>query len=425
MPKTAHLNRWCEAKLGDICPKLKSTLAGYVVVLSLIAGCVQPAPLPTQPPTATLTSTPVPVPTWTPTPTATSTPRPTPTPTPIPFWDTRTSTPEEQGIDSALLVAMLDYIDQQNLTVHSVLVIRNDHLVMEAYFHLFHQDRIHALASCTKSFTSALIGIAIEEGYLNLDDKVLDFFSDAEIANDSPLKHEITVEHLLLMRSGFDWPESSVSYSSSDNILRQMMQSRDWVQFVLDRPMAAQPGAAFNYSTGDSQLLAAILERATGMPEQQFARTRLFEPMGLSSSRWYWTSDPQGVAFGGGGLHMTPRDMAKFGYLYLQGGVWQGQQVVPAAWVEASVEPAQYGYQWWKLSGGGYGALGYGGQRIVVVPDLDMVVVVTGEFSGTMSRYLVDTFVIPAARSAEPLPANPEALAELESRIEAVGSAGR
>ena len=400
-------------------------LASCVVIFSLIAGCAQPAPLPTQPPTTTPTSTPVPVPTWTSTPTATSTPQPTPTPTPIPFWDTRTSTPEEQGIDSALLVAVFDYIDQQNLAVHSVLVIRNGYLAMEAYFYPFHQDRIHMLASCTKSFTSALIGIAIEDGYLNLDDKVLDYFPGAEIGNDSPLKQEITVEHLLLMRSGFDWPESSVSYSSEAHVLWQMMESRDWVQFVLDRPMAAQPGAVFNYSTGDSQLLAAILEQATGMSVQQFARMYLFEPLGLSSSRWYWTSDPQGVAFGGGGLHMTPRDMAKFGYLYLQGGVWQGQQVVPAEWVEASVEPAQYGYQWWKLSGGGYAALGYGGQRIVVVPDLDMVVVVTGDFSGTMSRYLVDTFIIPAAQSAEPLPANPEALAELESRIEAVGSSGR
>jgi CubicO group peptidase (beta-lactamase class C family) len=400
-------------------------LAGCAVTLSLIAGCVQPAPLPTQPPTATPTSTVEPVPTWTPTPTPTSTPRPTPTPTPIPFWDTRISTPEEQGIDSAQLVAMFDYIADREAEVHSVLVIRNDHLVMEAYFYPYHQDRIHGLASCTKSFTSALVGITIEQGYLNLDDKLLDFFPDSEIANDSPLKQEITVEHLLLMRSGLDWPESSVSYSASDNILRQMMQSRDWVQFVLDRPMVAQPGAVFNYNTGDSQLLAAILEQATDMPLQRFARIWLFEPLGIPSSRWYWTSDPQNIAFGGGGLHMTPRDMAKFGYLYLEGGVWQGQQVVPAEWVEASVEPAQYGYQWWKLSGGGYAALGYMGQRIVVIPDLDMVVVVTGEFSGTMSRYLVDTFIIPAARSTEPLSANPEALAELESRIEAVGSSGR
>jgi CubicO group peptidase (beta-lactamase class C family) len=399
-------------------------LAGCVIILSLLAGCIQPTPLPTRPPTATPTSTPVPVPTWTPTPTATSTPRPTPTPTPIPFWDTRLSTPEEQGIDSAMLVRGFDYIADQEVEVHSVLVIRNGNLVTEAYFYPYHRDRKHALASCTKSFTSALFGIAIDEGYLSLDDKVLGFFPDREIANNSPLKQEITVEHLLLMRSGLDWPESSVSYSSRDNILREMMQSRNWVQFVLDRPMATQPGAVFNYSTGDSQLLAAILEQATGMSVQQFARTRLFEPMGLSSSRWSWTSDPQGIAFGGGGLHMTPRDMAKFGYLYLQGGVWQGQQVVPAEWVEASVKPAQYGYQWWKLSGGGYAALGYMGQRIVVIPDLDMVVVVTGEFSGTMSRYLVDTFIIPAARSTEPLPANPEALAELESRIEAVGSSG-
>ena len=109
--------------------------------------------------------------------------------------------------------------------------------------------------------------------------------------------------------------------------------------------------------------------------------------------------------------------MAKFGTLYLQGGVWEGQQVVPAEWVEASVMPSYYGYQWWRLAGGGYAALGYGGQRIVVVSDLEMVIVITGDFPGTTSRYLGDAFVIPAARSSEPLPDNTEALAELETRI--------
>jgi CubicO group peptidase (beta-lactamase class C family) len=319
---------------------------------------------------------------------------------------------------------MFDYIADQEAEVHSVLVIRNGVLVTEAYFWPYNRDRAHGLASCTKSFLSALVGIAVDEGYLDLDDKALDYFSDREIENDGPLKREITVEDLLRMRSGLDWPESSVSYSSRDNMLRQMMRSRDWVQFVLNRPMATTPGTTFNYSTGDSQVLAAVLEQATGMTTQKFARTRLFEPLGVRPTQWYWTSAPEGIAFGGGGLHLTPRDMAKFGALYLQGGVWEGQRVVPETWVEASVTPAHYGYQWWRLANGGYAALGYGGQRIAVVPHLDLVAVITGDFSGTTSGYLVDAFIVPAVRSPEPLPANPEALAELETRVEAAASSG-
>ncbi len=307
-------------------------------------------------------------------------------------------------MDSELLAAMFDYIEQQKADVHSVLIIRNGYMVAEAYFYPYDPDIPYGTRSCTKSFLSALVGIAIKEGYLDLDDKVLDFFPDRVIANDDLRKRAMTVEHLLLMRSGLDWPESSVSYGSANNILWRMMDSRDWVQFVLDRPLVTEPGATFNYSTGDPQLLAAVLEEATGMSTRKFARTHLFEPLGVSSGHWDWRSAPEGVAFGGGGLSITSRAMAKFGYLYLEGGDWNGQQIVPADWVEVSVADPHYGYQWWRLSNGGYAALGYGGQRIAVIPDLEMVVVITGEFSGTTSRYLVDAFIIPAAKSSEPLP---------------------
>jgi len=319
-------------------------------------------------------------------------------------------------MDSELLVAMFDYIEQQNADVHSVLVIRNGYVVTEAYFYLYDPDIPGDTRSCTKSFLSALIGIAIAEGHLDLDQKVVDFFPDHVIANDGPRKRAMTVEHLLTMKSGLDWPESSVSYSSQDNILWQMLESRDWVQLVLDRPMATEPGTRFNYSTGDSQLLAAVLEEATGMSTQKFARMHLFEPLGVSSDHWGWQSAPEGVAFGGGGLNITPRAMAKFGYLYLEDGDWNGRQIVPADWVETSVADPHYGYQWWRLGNGGYAALGYGGQRIVVIPDLEMVVVITGEFSGATSRYLVDAFIVPAAKSSEPLPENPAGAALLESR---------
>ena len=407
-----------------LCLKRLLALGMVVVLVSSCTGAtttptLMPTPIPSPPPTSTPTLTSTPTPTPTPTPTLT----PIPTPTPIPFWDLRLSTPEEQGIDSAVLVSMFDYVEQQNADVHSILIVRNGHMVMEAYFHPYHQNRRHDVYSCAKSFTSALIGIAIDKGYLDLDNTVLNFFPDRVIANDDPRKQAMTVEHLLTMRSGLDWPESSLSYNSSSNILRQMFRSRDYVQFVLDRPMVAAPGAIFNYNTGASHLLAVILEEATGMSALAFARTHLFEPLGISSV--LWIISPEGTTFGGGGLFLRPRDMAKFGYLYLEGGVWNGQQVVPAEWVEASVSIPHYGYQWWMLSHGGYAALGYLGQRIVVLPDLEMVVVITGEFPASTSRYLVDVFVIPAARSPESLPENPQALTLLESRLNEIVSPGR
>jgi len=323
-------------------------------------------------------------------------------------------------MDSELLAGMFDYIAQENISLHSLLIIRNGYMVTEAYFYPYRQYSKHNLYSCTKSFTSALVGIAIGQGYIDgLDHRVLDFFSEHTFTNDDPRRQAMTLEHLLTMTSGLDWPEYSVSYSSSRNILMQMLQSGDWVQFALDRPMAAEPGTTFNYNTGASHLLSAIIRQATGMSTLSFARTHLFEPLDIFVS---WRSDPKGTTFGGGGIWMAPRDMAKFGYLYLEDGVWEGQQVVPAEWVEASVTAPYYGYQWWILQNGAYAALGYKGQGIFVMPALEMAVVFTGALSDESTpSLLIDTFIIPAAKSSEPLPENPQGLALLESRINKAG----
>jgi CubicO group peptidase (beta-lactamase class C family) len=194
--------------------------------------------------------------------------------------------------------------------------------------------------------------------------------------------------------------------------------------------MAAAPGAAFNYSSGVSHLLSAIIQEATGMRTFSFAREYLFEPLGIS--RVHWPSDPHGIAFGGGGLWLTPRDMARFGQLYLQGGVWGGKQVVPAEWVEASISrqvnahgaAPYYGYQWWVRSSGTYAAHGYRGKRIFVIPDLEMVVVFTADLSGNAPSVILSNFIIPAARSPEPLPENPEGVALLEARVNEIQQSG-
>lgn len=327
-------------------------------------------------------------------------------------------------MDSEVLVGMFDYIEQQKADVHGVLVVRNGYTVVEAYYHRYGPNSRHGTASVGKSFTGALVGIAIHEGYIEgVDQKVSDFFPNHSDWQNDPLKQEMTIEHLLTMTSGLDWPETSASYSSSGNIMNQMMRSGDWVRFVLDRSMVTAPGTTFNYSSGASHLLSAIIEEATGMRTISFAREYLFEPIGTSGVSWM--TDPRGTAFGAGGLRITLRDLAKFGQLYLQGGVWDGKQVVPAEWVEASVAPqvsahgaaSYYGYQWWVRGSGIYAAHGYRGRRIFVVPDLEMVVVFTANLSGNVPSVILSSFIIPAAKSPEPLPENPEGVALLKARI--------
>jgi len=308
-------------------------------------------------------------------------------------------------MDPEPLNRMLEHLREEGLGIHSVLIVRHGHVVTEKYFGPFEDSR-RPIYSCTKSFTSALVGIAIEEGYLGIDQPVLDFFSERTLVNNDSRKQAITVEHLLTMSSGLDWPEWAVPYTSSANASVQMRQGKDWVKFVLDRPVREPPGSRFNYNSGGSHLLSAILQKATGVSAAAFARERLFEPLGISDLSWQ--PDPCDIIWGSSGIRMRPRDMARFGYLYLKGGDWEGQQVVPAGWVKAStvshIEAGfgpGYGYQWWiDPEGIHYSARGRGGQRIFVIPDRDMVVVFTGSLGylemETLPESLVDSFVLRA-----------------------------
>lgn len=402
-------------------------LAATTVLTSILLTCcsnpVTPLPAPTATPTPTATTTPEPArvpPTETPPPTITPTPDPA-----APYWpgeDWRTSTPEQQGMDSALLVQMLETIARDEMRLHSLIVLRHGTIVTEDYFSVFRQGVRHHLYSATKSFTSALVGIAIAEGAIaGVQERLVDLLPEVDTLTSDPRWEAVTLEDLLTMTSGIDWPESATSYRSSRNILMQMITNRNWVEFILRRPMVAEPGSRFNYSTADSHLLSAILDRATGTDARTFAGTHLLEPIGASGATW--RADPQGITFGGGGIWLTPRDMARFGYLYLNRGRWGDRQIVPAEWVEASTTAqtsaccvaSYYGYQWWVLGNGGYAAVGYRGQRIFVYPRLDLVVVVTAGLADSSPEVLVNSFIIPAVRSSDPLPENPEAVAQLQA----------
>lgn len=277
--------------------------------------------------------------------------------------------------------------------LHSLLVSWRGRTLLERYFNGTTATRLANIKSASKSVISALVGIAIQQGYIDsVQHPVLDYFPERTIAHNDARKQAMTLEHLLTMTSGLE----------SD---RDMGHSQDWVQFMLDQPMVAEPGVKFDYNSGNTHLLSAILQKTTGMRPEEFAQANLFAPLGITHVTW--DTDPSGLNIGGWGLRMTPRDMAKFGYLYLHGGEWNGQQVVPANWVKMATQRhidtddgRGYGYAWWQLSFGGYAALGYGGQQILVFPERDMIVVFTSQSYPPEDEKqlwrLVDEFIIPA-----------------------------
>jgi metal-dependent hydrolase (beta-lactamase superfamily II)/CubicO group peptidase (beta-lactamase class C family) len=343
-----------------------------------------------------------------------------------PAWPTdgwRTSTPEAQGIDSQPLVEMLAEIQAQAYAIDSVLVVRNGVLVLEAYRHPYRAESYHIIHSCTKSIVSALVGIAVDDGFINgVDVRLLELFRDRTVDNVDARKRAMTLEHLLTMTTGLECRDS---YLYRWHGLREMRQTEDWVQHVLDLPMVEAPGTRFEYCNGASLLLSAILQETTGHSAESFAQAHLFGSLGIEDVEW--PANPQGISIGWGELRMRPQDMAKIGYLYLQNGRWEAEQVVPAAWVVASTRKqadgtlqAGYGYQWWVREDGVSMALGYAGQYIVVVPERALVAVFTSDLPEQefyLPQRLLDDYILPAAGFHIPLPANPEAVERLEAHI--------
>ncbi|MFC1516229.1 serine hydrolase, partial [Thermodesulfobacteriota bacterium] len=287
-----------------------------------------------------------------------------------------TAAPASQGFDPVHLKMAVDGIGKMQ-GVYSLIVVRDGYIVAERYFRDGRRKKPHNLKSASKSVLSALIGIAIEEDYIQLDQPITELLPKAK-ATDDPRKGRITVRHLLTMTSGLD-PTSYDAY----NI---WISNRDWVMAALDRPMTSEPGSHFEYSTGNSHILSGVLTEKTGMSTRNFAKRKLFDPLNIKVQGW--ATDPNGTYQGGNNLSLIPRDMAKLGQLYLDGGRFGSRQVVPKWWVEASTRPSDlglhevygtYGYSWYVRPGGqdAFVAVGYGGQYIYVSPRYDCVIVVT------------------------------------------------
>ena len=247
------------------------------------------------------------------------------------YWpdhDWRTSTPEEQGLDSALILAMLQEIQTKNLPIHSLLIIRHGYLVTEVYFPPYQREFKHPLFSMTKSVTSALVGKALQEGRLkDVQQKVLDFFPDIAREVTDPRVKDLTLEHLLTMSAGFNtntMPDLSSKAAAAGTVKHILTYDS----------ILARPGTSFYYDSGLPHLLSAIIQKTTGLTLQEYAQQKLFDPLGISNVSW--AADPQGVTIGSTGLRLRSPDLAKLGYLYLHHGRWNGTQVLPEEWVTAS-----------------------------------------------------------------------------------------
>jgi CubicO group peptidase (beta-lactamase class C family) len=322
------------------------------------------------------------------------------------------------GMRAELLSNLDQEIKARFRSINAFLVVRRGYLVFESYYNGFSPDDSHLVASVTKSFISALIGIAIDQGLIEgVHQHVLGFFPEFVPGAQDHFKRQMTIKHLLTMTAGFQWRTGA---RSNEQLIDRLRRSKDWVAFILDLPVRERSFGTFQYNSGASHLLSAIITRSTGRCAQEFAAEHLIEPLGIDqpainiqhtysqedvfrNKSGGWPKDPQGINIGGWGLVLKPRDMARFGFLYLNDGQWDGGQIISRKWVEDSVSPHTpgYGYQWWLRDLNGifvFSAVGQGGNHIFCLPQEDLIVVVASKVgSRWRDRWLLlEEFVIPA-----------------------------
>ncbi len=335
-------------------------------------------------------------------------------------------------MDSEVLADMLEALlaEREYYRLHQLTVVRNGEIVLDAAFHPFSQGLPHNVASIGKMVTSTLIGIAIDQGYIaSADEPVLGFFPDRAIANRDARKDAITIAHLLAHRSGLD---------SDGDQYGDMMESPDWLQWILDLPMATDPGWDYSYSNANYHLAAWVLRQATGMTPRDFARRHLFGPLRIPDP--IWEIDPQGVQWGFGGQFFRPADLAKIGVVFLDQGDWRGRQVVSPEWVieATSGYPGPLPPGWGPDVSVGFGwannsvlntvdTAGSGGQTMRMLVDDDLVVVTVAGggpaygacgLNGAVIDDLAYGYLRDAVVSSSPLAPNPQGVARLAALVE-------
>ncbi len=336
------------------------------------------------------------------------------------------ATPESVGISSEAVAETIRQLDEKFNRVDGVMILRDGKVVGEAWRAPFGPDKPHALYSLSKSFCSTAVGFAVAEGKLSVDQKIVDFFPDELPENPDPRLKDVTIENLLTMSCGHSsdpWPSNlaTATYGLAP-ILSD--EKPTWAESFLARKIEYEPGTHFMYNTTGTYMCSAIVQKAVGQTVCEYLQPRLFDPLKIEAP--YWEQSPQGISKGGTGLFLKTEDIAKFGQLYLQKGVWNGERLLPEEWIDAATSKhvsngdnpnsdwAQgYGYQFWRCRHNVYRGDGMYSQFCVVMPDQNMVVAINSDcndYQGELN-VLFDV-LLPAAQDA-PLPENPDALAKL------------
>lgn len=324
------------------------------------------------------------------------------------------STPEAQGLASTALLNFLTEVEQNIHELHSFMLVRHGHVVAEGWWKPYAPELPHMLFSLSKSFTSTAIGLAVGEGRLSVEDKVISFFPDDLPATISPKLAAMRVHDLLAMATGHDVDATEKS-----------TQASTWVKGFLAQPVEHEPGTHFVYNSAATYMLSAIIQKLTGMTLLEYLKPRLFEPLGIENPTW--EQSPQGINTGGWGLNIRTEDIACFGQMYLQGGIWKGKRLIAEEWIKTATSKQVnndsnqavdwkqgYGYQFWRCQHNAYRGDGAFGQYCIVMPDQDAVIAITSGV-GDMQAVLtaIWTHLLPAMKGT-PMPDNSAAQSQLK-----------
>ena len=305
--------------------------------------------------------------------------------------------------------------------MHSFMLVRHGHVIAEAWWAPESADKPHILWSLSKSFTSTAVGLAVAEGKLSPDDHVLKFFPDDAPAEPSANLKAMRVRDLLTMNAGH---QDELNWRAADH----------WAKAFLDHPVPHKPGAHFRYNTPATYMLSAIVQKVVGETVLDYLTPRLFEPLGIEKPKW--ETSPQGISIGGYGLYLHTEDIAKFGQLYLQKGIWNGKQILPADWVEQATSKQVangsnpdsdweqgYGFQFWRCRYGAYRGDGKDGQFCIVLPEQDAVIAITAKTGNMQAELNVVWDKLLSVFQNDALPENPQEQAKLSATIKALKAA--
>lgn len=342
--------------------------------------------------------------------------------TPLKSFALPRSTPEMQGISSAGIARFLEAIKASRQEFHSLMILRHGNVVTEGWWAPYSSEHRQQLYSLSKSFTGTAIGLAVSEGLLTVDDPVIKFFPDYLPAEVSDNLAALKVRHLLSMSVGHG--------KDSILLLEASPAGVPWEKTFLSLPVVFKPGSQFMYNSGASFMLSAIIKKVTGKTAQEYLKPRLYDPLAIQNTTW--GENWEGINMGASHLRMPTEDIAKFGQLYLQNGVWQGRQIISKDWVsQASSKQMEngkndsswgygYGFQFWLNPPGGFRADGAFGQYSMILPELDAVVAITSESIDTKTTMQIIWDVLLPEMKVAPLPTNKAAHQTLLTELKAL-----